>query len=109
MEHQLHISLILSNVKSNDEVIIPTVGFIAPVNAIRYCGANPVFMDVDEYLNIDVKKTIKFIEEETFTKNNITYNKKTNKKISALIVIHIFGNLVDINKLKNICEKKISN
>lgn len=102
----LHISLILSNVKSNDEVIIPTVGFIAPVNAIRYCGANPVFMDVDEYLNIDVKKTIKFIEEETLTKNNITYNKKTNKKISALIVIHIFGNLVDINKLKNICEKK---
>ena len=45
----LHLSLILSNVKSGDEVIVPSLTFISPVNTIRYCGANPIFMDSDEF------------------------------------------------------------
>ena len=75
---------------------MPTVSFIASINSIKYCKANPIFMDVDNHLNIDVKKTISFLKNETFFRKNSTYNKKTKKKISALMVVHIFGNLVNL-------------
>mgnify|MGYP003952224779 FL=1 len=102
----LHISLLLSNTKPGDEVIVPTISFIAPINAVIYCKASPIFMDVDEHLNIDVKKTISFLKEKTITKNKVTYNKKTNKRISALIVVHVFGNLANIKPLVKICKEK---
>ena len=53
----LQLSLRLAGVKSGDEVIIPTLTFIAPVNAIFYNNALPVFMDADAYFNIDIEKT----------------------------------------------------
>lgn len=102
----LHISLLLSNTKPGDEVIVPTISFIAPINAVIYCKASPIFMDVDEHLNVDVKKTISFLKEKTITKNKVTYNKKTNKRISALIVVHVFGNLANIKPLVKICKEK---
>lgn len=102
----LHISLLLSNVKPGDEVIVPTVSFIAPINTINYCKASPIFMDVDQFMNIDINKTIAFLEEETITRKNFTYNKKTKKKISAIIIVHVFGNLVNLKKLIKICKKK---
>lgn len=102
----LHLSLLLSNIKPGDEVIVPTISFIAPINAINYCRANPIFMDVDKFLNIDISKTITFLENETFTKKKFTYNKKTKKKISAIIVVHVFGNLVNLKQLIKICKKK---
>ena len=57
----LQISLKLAGVKRGDEVIIPSMTFIAPVNAIQYNGAKPVFMDNDEYYTIDINKTIEFL------------------------------------------------
>ena len=51
----LQVSLRLANVGPGDEVIVPTLTFIAPVNAVTYNSASPVFMDVDEYYNIDVE------------------------------------------------------
>ena len=82
----LQVSLRLVGVQRGDEVIVPTLTFIAPVNAISYNGAVPLFMDADEYFNIDVYKTIEFIKNETIHKNGCTYNKKTKKKISAIVV-----------------------
>ena len=72
----LHLSLILSKVEKGDEVIVPSLTFISPVNTILYCGASPIFMDCDNF-NIDQTKTIEFIEN-TYYKND-TYNKKTQK------------------------------
>ena len=60
----LHISLILAGVQPEDEVIVPTVTFIAPVNAVRYVGAWPVFLDCDEYCNMDVAALRRFLAEE---------------------------------------------
>ena len=51
----LHISLLVSGVKANDEVIVPTLSFIAPINAIKYCQANPIFMDSDDNYCLDIK------------------------------------------------------
>ena len=102
----LHIALKIIGVTENTEVIVPTLTFIAPVNAILYNGAKPIFMDCDNYHNIDTLKTIKFIENCTVYKNGKTYNKKTNKIISAILVVHVWGNAVDIEQLHKICSKK---
>ena len=58
----LNISLKLINIDYGDEVIVPTVTFIAPINCVLYHGGTPLFMDCDEYLNIDSKKIINFLE-----------------------------------------------
>lgn len=102
----LHISLILADVKANDEVLVPSLTFIAPVNCVRYLDANPIFMDCDESFNLDIDKTIEFIKNKTFFKDNITYNLKTKKKISAIIVVHVWGNAVKLDLLANLCRRR---
>ena len=102
----LHISLLVAGVKTNDEVIVPTLTFIAPINAVRYVNATPIFMDCDNHFNIDEKKTIKFIEKETYFKNGFTRNKSTNKIIKAIIVVHVFGNAANVFKLLKLCKKR---
>jgi perosamine synthetase len=102
----LHISLILAGVRAGDEVIVPTLTFIAPVNVVRYLNADPVFMDSDEFYNINIEKTIRFIKEETRFENAITINRATNKRITAIIPVHVFGNAVDLEPLVDICKER---
>jgi len=102
----LHISLKVCGVKKGDEVIAPTITFIAPINAIDYCNADPIFMDADDFHNIDVKKVMSFLNTKTYMKNNFCYNKVTNKRISAIVIVHVWGNLADLENLVQICRKK---
>jgi len=102
----LHTSLLLAGIKENDEVIVPTITFIASVNSIKYVGANPIFMNVDKYLNLDQDQTIEFLEKETIFLKGKTINKKTKKIIKAIIIVHTFGNAAKFDKLLNICKKK---
>ena len=62
----LHTSLILSGVGKGDEVIVPTLTFIAPINSIKYVGADPIFMDTDNFYNINISKTISFLLNKTY-------------------------------------------
>ena len=101
----LHIALKILGIEENDEVLVPTITFIATVNAIIYNKASPVFLDVGDDLNISPSKTLKFLERETYKKNGFTFNKRSKKKIRALIVVHVFGNAVDFIKLKKVCKK----
>jgi len=102
----LHLALKTIGIKENDEVIISTLTFIAPVNAVKYNGANPIFMDVDKHLNIDPEKTINFIKNQTYFSKGFSYNKKTKKIIRAIILVHVFGNLCNSNKLISLCKKR---
>ena len=102
----LFISLMIIGVKRDEEVIVPTLTFIAPVNTIKYLGAEPIFMDADEFCNIDANKTVEFIESETEFKNNNSYNKKTGKVIRAILPVHVFGNAVDLERLQNVCAER---
>ncbi len=102
----LQVSLQVIGVKADDEVIVPTVTFISPVNAVRYRNASPIFMDCDQYYNIDVEKTIDFIKTQTIFKNDTTYNKSSGKRIPAIIVVHVFGNAVNIFELIDICRER---
>ena len=102
----LHISLLVAGVGYGDEVIVPTITFIAPVNAIKYNGADPIFMDCDNFYNIDQYKTIEFLNSNTDFKNGYTVNKKTKKIIKAIIIVHAFGNAADFGKLNSLCKKR---
>jgi len=112
----LQVALQIVGVKPNDEVIVPTLTFISPVNVVKYHNAEPIFMDCDEYYNIDVDKTIQFLKQETEQGKDVTlngveeplhcYNKKTGHRISAIIPIHIFGNACDLEKLIPVCQER---
>ena len=101
----LHLSLIQAGVKSNDIVLVPTLTFIATVNPVKYCGADPIFMDCDNTLNMDISKVKLFLEEECFMKDSSTYHRVTNQLIKAIIVVHVFGNLMNLELLKDLCRK----
>jgi aminotransferase in exopolysaccharide biosynthesis len=100
----LHVSLLLSGVKPDEEVIVPTLTFIAPINVVIYIGAKPVFMDCDDYYNINVEKVENFLKHNTYQKNGFTFNKLTKKRIAAIIPVHVFGNAVDMENLLTICS-----
>ena len=63
-------------------IIVPTLTFIAPINAIAYNNANPVFMDADQNYNISLNKTVDFLRKETIFKNGFTYKKKQEENFS---------------------------
>jgi len=101
----LHIALNLCGVGINNEVIVPTLTFIAPVNAIKYVGAEPVFMDCDDYMNIDCIKLREFCAKEcSITKSGLK-NKKTGRIVKAVMPVHIFGNPCDMKEIMKIARK----
>jgi perosamine synthetase len=101
----LHLAMRVLGIEPGDEVIVPTLTFIAAVNPVRYVGAEPVFMDCDETLNMDMDKLEVFLEEECQYIDGKVINKKTNKVIKAIIVVHVFGNPANMEKLIGIKEK----
>ena len=102
----LHTALKVVGVKENDEVLVPTITFIATINSLKYLGAKPIFFGCDKFFNIDPDKVIEFINKNTYFKNGNTYNLKTKKKISAIIPVHVWGNAANIKKLCLICKKR---
>ncbi len=102
----LQLAVKLAGVNLDDEVIAPTMTFVATINAIKYNNASPVFMDCDEYFNIDHHKVIKFLDKNTYFSKGSTYNKKTKKRIRAIIIAHIWGNPSNIIDLVKLCKKK---
>jgi len=102
----LHISLILSGVNENSEVIVSTLGFISSVNSISYLSAKPIFCDCEkDTLGMDPQKLAIFLKKNCIVKKNRCLNKKTKKYIDAAIVTHIFGNPCQIIKLCKILKK----
>lgn len=101
----IHLSLILSGVKPGDEVIVPTLTFIAAVNPVKYIGADPIFMDCDDSLTMDCDKLQEFCENECRFENNELINKLTGKTIKAIVVVHVFGNIANMEKIMNIAHQ----
>lgn len=101
----LHISLLLCGVTRNDMVIVPTVTFIAAVNPTKYIGAEPVFMDCDDSLCMDPIKLESFCREECKMRNGELYHKESGRRIPAMVVVHVFGNMADMETILNIAKK----
>ncbi|MBN2323410.1 MAG: LegC family aminotransferase [Spirochaetes bacterium] len=101
----LHVALLEAGVEAGDEVIVPTVTFISPVNTIRYVGAVPVFMDCDEYLNMDMEKVEQFLTGECDFKGGTLIDRRSKKKVSAVVPVHVFGHPADMDRLMELSER----
>ena len=101
----IHLALIQSKIQMDDEVIVPTLTFIAAVNPVKYCNAHPIFMDCDDSLTIDTEKLEKFCKNECDFNGEFLINKRTKRKIKAVIVVHVFGNLANMEKLMMVGKK----
>lgn len=100
----LHIALLLCGVTKDDEVIVPTLTFIAAVNPVKYIGAEPIFMDCDDSLTMDADKLLEFCQFECNFIDGKLINKNTKKHIKAVLVVHLFGNMADMEKIMAVAE-----
>jgi len=104
----LHLSLKLVGVERNTEVITQPLTFIATANAIAYCDAHPVFVDVDKQtLGLSPDSLLEFIDRETTidNKSGKRINKTTKRIISAVVPMHTFGHPCRVDTMAEICNK----
>ena len=102
----LHIALLLSDVKPEDEVITQALTFIATANAIAYTGAKPIFIDVDkDTMGLSPKLLEIFLLENTEAVRGFCINKKTGKRIKACVPMHTFGHPCRIDEIIAICNR----
>ncbi len=101
----LHIALKIAGCEQNNEVIVPSLTFIATINSIIYNNCSPIFMDSDKFYNIDEQKTLDFLIKNTYFKNGKTINRKTKKIIRAIIIVHVWGNAAKFDDLLVYCKK----
>ncbi|MFK7800619.1 MAG: LegC family aminotransferase [Anaerolineae bacterium] len=102
----LHMALLCCGVEADDEVLVSNLTFIAPVNAIRYIGAFPVLMDADPtFWQMDVDKFTNFVEQECIWKDGALWNKKSGRKVKAIVPVHILGHPCDMDPILEIARK----
>jgi perosamine synthetase len=102
----LHICLLLAGVKPGEEVLIPTLTFVATANAVAYCGATPHFCDSAELtLGLDPKKLSEYLEAIGELVNGECRNKETGKRIAAVMPMHAFGHPVELDELSEVCDR----
>jgi perosamine synthetase len=94
----LHLALLLSGVGAGDEVVMPALSFVAPANAVRYLGAWPTFVDVDELTwQLDLEQLERFLESCRVTQGRL-YNPHTGRRIAALCIVHLLGGMADVEE-----------
>lgn len=101
----LHICLLLVGVVPGDEVLVPTLTFVATANAVAYCGAVPHFVDIEERtLGLDPHKLKYYLDENAELRKGVCYNRKTGRRIKAVVPVHTFGHPVDLDPLFEVCR-----
>lgn len=101
----LHLALVDCGVQPGDMVIVPTLTFIAAVNPVKYQFAVPVFMDCDDSLCIAPEKLQEFCERECRLENGKLIHNATKRHVKAVIVVHVFGNMADMEAIMEIAEQ----
>lgn len=102
----MHIALKAVGVRQNELVITQSLTFVATANSIAYCGAEPVFVDIEEHsMGMDPASLRHFLETETSMDNGHTRHRGSGKKITACIPVHVMGLTCDIDSIVSICEE----
>lgn len=103
----LHVALRLSGVVSNTEVVTQSFTFVATCNAIRYCGAEPVFVDVDKSsLGLSPQSLEIFLGENCEMRDDgYCWNKVSNRKVVACLPMHTFGFPVQLDEIQELCDQ----
>ncbi len=101
----LHAALLLTGVGRGDEVITQALSFIATCNAISYCGARPVFIDVDRStLGLSPAALQRFLECHTIIRDGQVYNKTSGRRLAACVPMHTFGHPCQIEDIVALCN-----
>ena len=103
----LHLCLRLAGVGPDDEVIVPALTFVATANAVAYCHAIPHFADSEERtLGIAPDKLAEHLSANAELKADGTWrNRRTGRRIAAVVAMHTFGHPVDLPALKSVCDR----
>lgn len=101
----LHAALLVAGVEPDDEVLVSSLSFIAPANAVRYCGAWPVFVDVDDYWQMDHRLVAEFLETKCSSSQGTLVNKETGRRVRAILPVHILGHPVDIDPILELARQ----
>src|SRR4051812_48617203 len=102
----LHIAPLPVDVKAGDLVIVPDLTFIAPANAVRYCGADPVFVGVERATwQLDVALVERYLRERCEVRDGETRHKATGRHVSAIIPVHLLGHAVDMDPLLALAKR----
>ncbi|HKW58999.1 MAG TPA: DegT/DnrJ/EryC1/StrS family aminotransferase [Candidatus Dormibacteraeota bacterium] len=102
----LHVSLLVAGIQADDEVLVSDMTFIAPVNAIRYVGARPVLVDAEpDHWQMDAGLVAGFLERQCAPRNGHLVNRKTGRRVSAVLPVHLLGHPCDIDALRALTER----
>src|SRR5271157_3336425 len=102
----LHVALLVAGVRPDDEVLVSTLTFIAPVNAIRYVGAWPVFIDAEPvYWQMDPARVVEFLERDCRWSDGTLYNRRTGRRVTAVIPVHVLGHPVDLDPILEVARE----
>ncbi len=102
----LHTALLVKGIQPNDEVLVSDLTFIAPANAIRYVGAWPVFIDADPaYWQMDPALVASFLKNQCRMAHGMVINKKTKRRVKALMPVHILGHPCDMDALMTLARR----
>jgi len=102
----LHVALLIAGIQPGDEILVSTLTFIAPANAIRYAGAWPVFVDAEpSYWQLDPQKATDFLEKGCRWSNGHLRNRTTGRLVRAILPVHILGHPVNMDPVLELARK----
>lgn len=102
----LHVALLVAGVQPGDEVLVPTLTFIATANAVRYVGAWPVFIDADpDYWQMDPQLLAEFLETGCQRRNGMLINQTSGRRVKAILPVHLMGHPCDMDPILEMALK----
>jgi len=101
----IHLALIVAGVRPGDEVLVSTLSFIAPANAIRYVGAFPVFVDADPNdWQMDAALAVDYLKNGCEKRADGVFSTETGRRIGAVLPVHILGSAVNLSQLLDVAR-----
>lgn len=101
----LHLAMMMAGIGRGDEVLVPTLTFIAAVNPVRYAGAEPIFIGCDDSLCMSPALAEEYLSANAEMKDGRCISKVTGAHIKALVVVHVFGNLADMEAIMDLAAR----
>lgn len=102
----LHMALLVGGVKPGDLVLMPALTFVATANAVRYCQADPYFIDTDRStLGFDMTQLADYLRTRTERKGGDSFDKHTGRRIGACMPVHLFGHVAMLDELVALCAE----
>jgi perosamine synthetase len=102
----LHVALVAVGVKPGDEVLVPSLSFVATANAVSHAGGTAHFVDISPHtLGIDPVALDQYLEEIAEKSADGMHNKHTGRRLAAIVPMHCFGHPVHMDELMEVSDK----